>query len=242
MKNTLRWIAGGLATALISLVAHAADLAPSTFAAGTVKGDVSFKRSGSASYEKLEVGAVLPQGATVKTAKSSLAIVVFSNGATATVRPDSEVVINFTQAGFSGPLTKGEEPSVSKTQIKIVNGTVISKVAKLKKGSEYNVTSPVGAAGVRGTIFTVSYNASTGQFSVSCIEGSVVFTKSSDGSVTGVGTGKILDGDVVRDLTPAEIVAIAKAIEEIDPLPTNATVIINDAVDGAPDVSIVSES
>ncbi len=220
MKNILRWITAGLTATFATLAAHAADMAPGTFAAGTVKGDVSYKLAGTSTYLKLEPGTTLPQGSTVKTAPGALAIVVFASGSTATVRPDSEVVINFDQKAFTGPIPAGSEPAVSKTQIRIVNGTVISKVSKLKKGSEYNVTSPVGAAGVRGTTFEVSYNSVTKQFTVTCAEGAVVFNKNSDGSVTPVVAGQFIDNEgVAKPANPVAIAALVTALEAVDVTP-----------------------
>ena len=222
MKNILRWITAGLTATFVALAAHAADMAPGTFAAGTVKGDVSYKLAGTSTYLKLEAGTTLPQGSTIKTAPGALAIVVFSSGSTATVRPDSEVVINFDQKPFTGPIPAGAEPSVSKTQIKIVNGTVISKVAKLKKGSEYDVTSPVGAAGVRGTTFEVTYNSASGVFVVLVAEGAVAFTKGSDGTVTPVNAGQVTTpSGEVKKADPVAIAAIAAALSQVDvPSPT----------------------
>jgi hypothetical protein len=222
MKNILRWITAGLTATFVALAAHAADMAPGTFAAGTVNGDVSYKLAGTSTYLKLEAGTTLPQGSTIKTAPGALAIVVFSSGSTATVRPDSEVVINFDQKPFTGPIPAGAEPSVSKTQIKIVNGTVISKVAKLKKGSEFNVTSPVGAAGVRGTTFEVTYNSATGVFVVLVAEGAVAFTKGSDGTVTPVNAGQVTTpSGEVKQADPAAIAAITAALSQVDvPSPT----------------------
>jgi len=214
MKNILRWITAGLTATFVALAAHAADMAPGTFAASTVKGDVSYKLAGSTTYVKLAPGTTLPQGSTIKTAPGSLAIVVFASGSTATVRPASEVVVNFDQKPFSGPIPVGAEPSVSKTQIHIVDGSVISKVAKLKKGSEFNITSPVGAAGVRGTTLEVSYSSSTGTMTVLCAEGAVV-VQNSVGTTTAVNAGQSISFPVggVVEATPAALAAVETAME-----------------------------
>lgn len=215
MKNILRWITAGLTATFVALAAHAADMAPGTFAASTVKGDVSYKLAGSTTYVKLAPGTTLPQGSTIKTAPGSLAIVVFASGSTATVRPASEVVVNFDQKPFSGPIPVGAEPSVSKTQIHIVDGSVISKVAKLKKGSEFNITSPVGAAGVRGTILEVKYSSSTGAMTVVCAEGAAVVVQNSDGTTTAVVAGQSISstGGGVVEATPAALAAFETAME-----------------------------
>lgn len=175
MKNILRSFLGGIAAVVLAVVAQAADLAPGALSAGTVKGDVSYKLAGTSEYMPLTAGTAIPQGATIKTGGGSIVVIVFGSGSTASIRPDSEVEITkFEQEAFTGPLPEDSEPSVSNTQIKIVNGQVVSKVSKLKKGSEFVVNSPVGAAGVRGTIFSVTYNAATGAYSIQVVEGGVV--------------------------------------------------------------------
>jgi hypothetical protein len=176
MKNILRSLLGGLFAAAFVAVAQAANLVPGAISAGTVEGDVSYKLAGTSQYLPLTAGTALPQGATIKTGANSTASVVFSSGSVAVVTADSEVEITkFEQEVFSGPLPTGAEPSVSNTEIFVANGSVTSKVAKLKTGSSYVVKSPVGAAGVRGTTFVVSYNLSTGAFAVKTLEGRVVW-------------------------------------------------------------------
>jgi hypothetical protein len=213
MKNILRSFLGGIVAAVFAVVAQAADLAPGAFSAGTVKGDVTYKLAGTTQYLPLTSGTSLPQGSTVKTGPGSLAVIVFSNGATASIRPGSEVQITkFEQEAFSGPLPSSAEPSVSNTEIKLINGEVVSRVSKLKKGSKYVVSSPVGAAGVRGTTFIVTYNAATGAYTVATLEGQVVFSKASDGSTTTISASESFNGAVVEPLTDAQIEIIEAAI------------------------------
>jgi len=213
MKNILRSFLGGIVAAVFAVVAQAVSLAPGAFSAGTVKGDVTYKLAGTTQYLALTSGTALPQGSTIKTGPGSLAVIVFSNGATASIRPGSEVQITkFEQEAFSGPLPTSAEPSVSNTEIKIINGEVVSKVSKLKKGSKYVVSSPVGAAGVRGTIFTVTYNAATGAYTVATLEGQVVFAKAADGSTTTISASQSYNGVVVEPLTDAQIAIIEAAI------------------------------
>lgn len=217
MKNILRSVLGGIAAVVLSVAVHAANLAPGAFSAGTVKGDVTYKLAGTTQYMALTPGTALPQGATIKTGEGSLAVILFASGSTASIRPNSEVEISFQQEAFAGPLPKNAEPSVSNTQIKINDGQVLSKVSKLKKGSEFTVTTPAGAAGVRGTVFTVSYNAATGAFSVQTAEGAVAVTSSSNGTTTEVTAGTKTDGSGnVTALSAAEIQAINDAISAIE--------------------------
>ncbi len=223
MKNILRLLASGFVAAFFVHAAHAANFAPGAYSAGTVKGDVSFKAAGAAEYQKLAAGVALPQGAVIKTGAKSTVVIVFGSGSTATVQENSEVeVTKFEQEVFSGPVPVDSEPAVSETVLRVVDGGVTSKVAKLKKGSSYTVNTPVGAAGVRGTVFNVFFNRSTGQFSIATAQGLVVFTNATTSSATPVASGQqfvatieindnpnsnapaILRGETVREI-PQEV-------------------------------------
>lgn len=214
MKTILRSLLGGLLASAFVIAAQAANLAPGAFSAGTVKGNVTYKLAGTTEFLPLSAGTALPQGATIKTGPSSLVAVVFSNGAVATITSDSEVeVTKFEQEVFSGSLSANAEPSVSNTELNVINGSVVSKVAKLKSGSSYVVKSPVGAAGVRGTTFKVSYNSETGAFSVSTVEGNVVVSRGTvGGEGTEVSAGQVLDENGLSQLSESQIVAIQAAL------------------------------
>jgi hypothetical protein len=214
MKNTLRLIAGGLVSALFSAIAVAANLAPAPFSAGSVTGDVTYKLAGTATYLPLTTGTALPQGATIKTGESGTAEVVFASGSVAVIDANSEIeVTKFEQELFSGPLPTDSEPAVSNTEMKVINGGVSSKVNKLKKGSAFTVNTPVGAAGVRGTVFVVSYNSATGKFSVATAEGNVVFT-STAGVSTSVAAGQFFDGLQITGLSAKDIEKIEKKFDK----------------------------
>ncbi len=174
MKNILRLIVGGLTAALFTVAAQAAELAPGAVSVGIAKGDVTYKIAGTTAYLPAPAGTALPQGATVKAGAGSTATLVFASGSVATIRPNSEVEITkFEQEAFSGPVSKKGEPSVSNTELKLIDGEVISNVAKLKKGSQFVVNSPIGAAGVRGTIFSIKIDRVTGAARITVLEGSV---------------------------------------------------------------------
>ena len=213
MKTILRSLFGGLLASAFVMVANAANLAPGAFSAGTVKGNVTYKLAGTTEFIPLASGTALPQGATIKTGDASLVAIVFSNGAVATITEGSEVEITkFEQEVFSGPLPVGAEPSVSNTEIKIVNGAVTSKVAKLKTGSSYVVKSPVGAAGVRGTTFRVEYNSTTRAYAVLTLEGEVVATGNANGQDYTVRANQGTDGSSLFNLTTAQIRQIENAV------------------------------
>lgn len=217
MKNILRLCASGFVAAFLALAAQAADLVPGAYSVGTVKGDVTYKLAGSSEYMPLTAGTALPQGVTIKTGENSSALLVFASGSIASITPDSEIEITkFEQEVFAGPISVDAEPSVSNTEIKVINGSVVNKVSKLKKGSSYTVNSPVGAAGVRGTTFKVSYDVATGAYSIQVVEGGVVLT-TLNGQINPVGANQQLRGDgdgvwEVSDLPPAAAGQINAAI------------------------------
>lgn len=174
MNNLLRLIVGGFFAALFAVAAQAADLTPGAVTVGIAKGDVTYKIAGTTTYLAAPAGTSLPQGATVKTGPGSLATLVFSSGSVATLRPDTELEISkFEQEAFSGPVSKAGEPSVSNAQLNLIDGEVISNVNKLKKGSQFVVNSPIGAAGVRGTIFSIKIDRLTGSARIVVLEGGV---------------------------------------------------------------------
>ena len=192
MKNILRLLAAGISAAFLSVVAQAADLAPGAYSAGSVKGDVSYKLAGSSQFIPLAAGVALPQGATIKTGANSSVLVVVGSGSTAAIDANSEIEISkFEQAVFSGPVPVDAEPAVSNTEIKVIDGGITTKVTKLKKGSSFTVNSPVGAAGVRGTVFRFVFSKATGKGQLTVSEGSVVFTAPGKGPAQ-VAAGKKL--------------------------------------------------
>lgn len=222
MKNILRLLAAGFSASFFTLAAQAADLAPGAYSAGSVKGDVSYKLAGSEQYMPLAAGVALPQGATVKTGANSSAMIVFGSGSTAGIDANSEIEITkFEQAVFSGPVPVDAEPAVSSTEIKVIDGGITTKVSKLKKGSAFTVSSPVGAAGVRGTVFRFTYSKADGKGTLSVSEGRVAFN-GPGGGATQVAAGQKLsfsptlnpDGSVqsvtldVSKLDPAELAEI----------------------------------
>lgn len=230
MKNILRLLAGGFAAAFLALAVQAANLAPGAYSAGSVTGDVSYKLAGSAQYQPLSAGVALPQGATIKTGSKSTATIVFGSGSTAVIDSNSEVEISkFVQDVFSGPVPVDSEPAISETEIKVIDGAVIAKVAKLKKGSAFTVNSPVGAAGVRGTSFKYSYNSASGEAFLQVTEGGVLFHEKTGNKTTLVQAGKKVKVTPIRNaqgnvtsmqldlsnLTDAEAKAITDALGSI---------------------------
>lgn len=132
----------------------------------------------------------ITQGYTVSTGKSASVVMVFSNGATINLKEDSVLDIEkYLQDPFAGdfnPSTATDEPTVSNTGLNLTRGELVGNVKKLKtgQGSTFNVQTPVGAAGIRGTTFRIVYRPTgtgTAFFSLTTTEGNVVL---STGTIT----------------------------------------------------------
>ena len=233
MKNILRPITAGLFSAFVAISAQAADLASGAYSAGTVTGDVTFASAAGSSFSPLSAGTALSQGAVIKTGADSSVSIVFSSGSVLVVESNTTIEVSkFQQELFSGPIAVGAEPSVSDTQINVVDGSVIAKVAKLKKGSSFAVNSPVGAAGVRGTTFKVAYNAKTKTFTITTASGKVVTGKVGSSTTTEAEAGTQVsyeDGqEAVKAEVPAEVLAaIETAISQGTSAPSAIPTVIN---------------
>jgi hypothetical protein len=108
--------------------------------------------------DRIKVGGLLFDGHTVKTGAGSKVVLLFSSGTITTLKEGSVLNIKkFAQQKFD-PKTTGklsgrkDEPSPSETVIDLSLGDMIIDVKKLKKESSFNIDSPVGTAGIRGTI------------------------------------------------------------------------------------------
>ena len=111
-------------------------------------------------------------------------VLAFSNGATTHLGAETELIVEeFLQDPFANAVALRdvtEEPSQSRTRLRLNRGELTGKVAKLKhdKGSTFVVETPVGAAGIRGTTFRIVFTPNgTGQafFQLSTVEGNVGF-------------------------------------------------------------------
>ena len=99
------------------------------------------------------------------------------------------------------------EPGVSTTSLKLAYGEMVGDVKHLNRdrGSSYNIQTPVGAAGIRGTIYRIVYTpASDGKafFQVVTTEGLVVMKGLIDAEVP-IAAGKQVEVTVDVPTTPA---------------------------------------
>lgn len=173
-------------------------LEPGTIKAFQVKGDVKVYEEDNL-IGKLRRGQDLHQGMTIVTAQKSGALLMFSNGSTLNVGEQTKLELTvFLQAPFDASQGRyamlKEDPSTSKAHSFLHFGEAIGTVKKLKSTSIFDIESPIGTAGIRGTTFYVSYglNENSGNYmmQVSNFDGEVIIESAleaqlvmSDGSV-----------------------------------------------------------
>ncbi len=183
----------------VALAQVAGGLKPGSVLVARVAGTVQMVDKDGTVTPKLERGMQVKESATIKTLGASSVVLVFSNGATTQLGADTELVLEqYLQGEFTGEVSPSkitEEPSVSKTRLFLNRGELIGNVKKLRKpDSEFEVRTPVGAAGIRGTTFRIVFTPTgTGAafltspwlFQLSTQEGEVTFDPASRGAGTG---------------------------------------------------------
>ena len=150
--------------------------------------------------EKVVAGGVLFDGHTIKTGPSSKIILLLTNGTITTVKPNTSLNFKkFTQTNFDTSKIKLSdlkgEPSNSDTVIDIEFGDLVVDVKKLDKKSSFNIESPVGTAGIRGTVPAISVaKTPDGGFTqtTSMLRGEIAFTPVGGGLPTLLGPGQSL--------------------------------------------------
>lgn len=153
----------------------------------------------------LTEGAALIETDTIITDKDSGAVLVFANGSSVKLGASSRLAIEeFKMDPLGDDIAVAalqREPNVSKTRLNLAYGEVVGNVKKLNKdrGSSFDIKTPVGAAGIRGTTFRIVMRfEANGQitFTLSTAEGTVRFSGSvqvSSGTTTQTGTTQETD-------------------------------------------------
>ncbi len=122
----------------------------------------------------------LYEGYTVVTEAQASVILVFSNGASVRVMPNTRLALEiFRQDPLGGEVDAGSlvnEPTSSETKLDLTYGEMVGDVSKLRTSTSYVIQTPVGAAGIRGTQFRLLYRELEGgaqQYALSTQEGIV---------------------------------------------------------------------
>ncbi|MES2696780.1 MAG: FecR family protein [Verrucomicrobiota bacterium] len=249
----LGWLFVGMLLAAVSLRAQTPINTgpgkftdPGTILVAAVNGEVNMIVSGVTT--RLEVNKPVPQKAKIVTGKGARVVLVFSNGASTQLGSDTELVIDeYLQDPFAATVKVAEmvdEPSPSRTKLSLNRGEIVGNVKKLKydRGSTFDVQTPVGAAGIRGTTFRIVFRPSgTGQafFTLSTAIGQVDFIPpgSTSGTqqpnapgtpaVTGSGTAnlQVPPGQEISMIVDVTINAQGQMVVTVVPTPTSTTAI-----------------
>ena len=127
----------------------------------------------------IRVGDLVPLGSTLKTPADSTLKLLFANGAILILQPRSQLRLALFASKDSVQMqntaqSRPSEQSKSDTNLDLDSGTVLLDVPSLKKESTFQVTTPLGTAGIRGTRFYVSVRKD--RAAVGVAEGVVVTT------------------------------------------------------------------
>lgn len=154
MKH-IDWLSGGLAKCLVFVALVA--LATSAGAAGTeagwakvryVVGHPEFQKAGTPAWQKLERGMILHPGDSVRCdAKSHADLILGFNNGNVEVSPSSELLLEKLTYSYTGLEV------IHDTQLNLRSGSVYGQVKKMAAGSKYDVKTPKGVAGIRGTTY-----------------------------------------------------------------------------------------
>lgn len=169
-----------------------AAAAPATMVAGVIKasnvrGDVRKVNLADKSESALRNGDTLSQDNAVVTGTGeSSAVLVFANGSTVRVGHQSRLEIKMflmdpLEADIANVAALTREPTTSRTDLRLEFGEMVGNVKTLNHaaGSSFSVSTPAGAAGIRGTTFRIVYrptgNGQAFNFQLSTSEGVVVY-------------------------------------------------------------------
>ena len=133
----------------------------------------------------IRVGESIPRDATIRTPEGSSLTLMFSNGATMSIQPGSELQVSFLTSDPDRPAipaqprsTAGQAPS--DTEVKLTNGLIMLDVAPQNRKSTLQVTTPLGIACIRGTQYFVQ--AGKNLAIVGVVSGKVLATNLAGGS------------------------------------------------------------
>jgi len=183
MKNSaLRFILCAAVAMILSLNALA-QTELGQIKAARLEGEV-LRELKDGTHVALKDGEILIETDVVITGKSSSVVLVFMNGSTVKLGPESRLGIDvFRMDPFADDVKEmkmsamKEEPTKSKTALNLSYGEMVGDVKKLNPSSSYSIKTPVGAAGIRGTIFRIVFRpdpSGKAFFTVSTAEGRVV--------------------------------------------------------------------
>jgi hypothetical protein len=236
----LRFLFGAFVATALSLTAWA-QTKPGLIKAVKVQGEV-YKLTTDGQSVKLTEGAILTESDTVTTGKASSVVLVFMNGSSIKLAQDSKLAVDEFKMDPEETSIKvstlEREPSVSKTQLSLTYGEMVGEVKHLNRdgGSYFNIKTPVGAAGIRGTTFRIVFRP-TGDgkafnFTLSTAEGVVLFTGTTQGA-GGVDVPQNKEVVVTGQIDPVTHQVTSMQVSDVQNISPAAMLQINGAIGDA---------
>jgi hypothetical protein len=144
------------------------------------EGEVTYLGAQGAPAEAVSVGKPIPLSHTIITGKNGKLVGLLSNGTLLTLEEDTRMKVGtFKQEPFVAGGKKltdlPGEPSSSQVMLDLDFGSLVVKTKKLNKGSVFDINSPVGVAGIRGTEFQMASRPGQG-VQLDVTESTVAFT------------------------------------------------------------------
>ena len=160
----------------------------------SIEGEVEFFDAlGEPNEQKIGVGGVVPKDFSIATGAGSSVLCLFSNGTLMTLTEKTRMKVGvFKQEPFdpNGRELKDlvEEPSSSEVVVDLDFGSLVVKTKKLNKSSSFDIHSPLGTAGIRGTEFQMALDPSQG-VQLDVTESTVAFSPPGGGQPVPVSQG-----------------------------------------------------
>jgi len=159
---------------------------PSKLALGNVKvikstGEAwAYSKPAAETKTRIVDGKFLQSKNFISTTKNSKVLLLFDNGSIVEVGPETEFSIQeFTVSPFDPKVlnyqTLKNEPTQSSTRLEVTKGTITTKIPKLSPKSSFGIQTPLGTAGIRGTIVSVNVSQEASTFVVT--EGAIEVTR-----------------------------------------------------------------
>ena len=157
------------------------------------EGEVGFFDAGGSRMEEVKIGGLIPRTYTIVTGANSQMVGLLSNGTLITLVEKTRMrVQTFQQEPFDpqGKKLKDlkEEPSGSKVELELDMGSLIVSTKKLDRQSSFDINSPLGTAGIRGTEFQMALDPSQG-VQLDVTESTVAFSPPGGGQPIAVSEG-----------------------------------------------------
>ena len=232
MKNMIipKWLLATLSTAflILSVPAWAQEMKKGAFILISTEGKVNFIDAQGQETEAVAVGKPIPSSYQVETGEGGKLVGLLSNGTLLTLVEKTKMKIGtFDQQPFEAGDKKladlTGEPSKSNVSVDLDFGALVVKTKKLNKGSVFNINSPVGVAGIRGTEFQMASNPGQG-VQLDVTESTVAFAPPGGGAPVEVSQGGGLSVSSSGIATPRAVnPSVAQNIQATNQAATEAT-------------------